>query len=101
MSYTASSCNVNGAQTVLTCYAVAGIGSNFTWAVTVAGQSSGQSQQSTSYPPPSLAAVSGVGAVGGSTAGGQIVTLTGLNFGPTYAGHTSIMNSTYGPVRTR
>ncbi len=86
-----SACAVTGAgHTTVMCTAPAGVGVGYTWSLSVAGQTSAPSNQTTSYGPPSVTAVivTGAGAVGvdepGSvpTTGGATVTLIGSNFGP-------------------
>ncbi len=86
-----SACSVVGAgHTRIHCSTPSGVGAGYTWTVTVAGQSSAPSVQTTSYAVPSLTAVSvaSVGVVDAGepfampTAGGAIVTLRGSNFGP-------------------
>lgn len=85
-------------QTVITCNSVAGVGAGLFWTVTVASQSSAPSVNSTSYPAPTLTLVTGVGAVDADTAGGQQVTLIGLDFGPIVNPLPWPINATYGPV---
>jgi hypothetical protein len=86
----AGDCAVVGAgHTTVHCACPAGVGAGYSWTLSVAGRSSAPSAQTTSYGPPSLAAVavSGPGSAGGDeagaapTAGGATVTVTGANFG--------------------
>jgi hypothetical protein len=86
----ATACVVVGAgHTAVRCAAPAGVGTGYAWSLSVAGQASAPSTDTTSYGPPVVTAVSvsGPGAAGGDepgavpTAGGAVVTLTGLNFG--------------------
>ena len=69
----------------LLCVAAPGMGAGFPWRVDVAGQLSGVSTNVTSYTVPALLperAVTGPGAVNGSTAGGQVVQLFATSIGP-------------------
>jgi hypothetical protein len=85
-----AACTVTGAgHTTVMCFTPAGVGTEYTWSLSVAGQTSAPSSQTTSYGPPSVTAVivAATGAAGGDepgsvpTAGGAAVTLTGINFG--------------------
>jgi hypothetical protein len=84
-------CAVVGAgHTSVRCVSPAGVGTQYFWSLSVAGQSSAPSSQFTSYGPPAVTQVTvdGPGIVDGDeagavpTAGGATVTLTGTNFGP-------------------
>ena len=68
--------------------------------VTVESQSSSPSSSTTSYPPPSLVSVSGVGARDADTFGGQVVTLLGADFGPLVNSQSWSIVATYGLVRS-
>jgi hypothetical protein len=85
-----SACAVVGAgHTTVHCVSPPGVGTGYSWSLSVAGQSSPFSSQTTSYGPPLLTAVavSGPGISSGDeagtvpTAGGATVTVTGTNFG--------------------
>jgi hypothetical protein len=85
-----SACSVVGAgHTRIHCSTPSGVGAGYTWTLSVAGQPSAPSVQTTSFAPPSLTAVTvaGIGAVDVGelgavpTAGGATVTLEGSNFG--------------------
>jgi hypothetical protein len=69
----------------LLCVAAPGMGANFPWRVNVAGQVSGVSSNVTSYSVPVLVperAITGPGAINGSTAGGQVIQLFATSIGP-------------------
>lgn len=57
-----------------------GAGSGFTWKVIIDDQLS--TTDTTSYAKPEVLGLSGYGAFNASTYGGQVVTITGKNFGP-------------------
>jgi hypothetical protein len=60
---------------------VAGVGTNYTWSITVGGQTA-TAPQTTSYATPTLSGSNGVTALGAlSTQGGTSVTITGANLG--------------------
>ncbi len=70
---------------VLNCATLPGIGASLTWTVTVAGQVSNIAPSTTSYDFltfDKVPAVSGSGAINGSTVGGQSVVLFASNVGP-------------------
>jgi hypothetical protein len=86
-----AACSVVGAgHTTVRCISPPGVGTGYAWSLSVAGQTSAPSAQTTSYGPPSVTelTVAGTGIAGGDepgsvpTAGGATVTLTGMNFGP-------------------
>jgi hypothetical protein len=58
------------------------IATGHSWALSIGNQVSSNTGCCTSYGPPILSAISGVGASSASTQGGQLVILTGKNFGP-------------------
>jgi hypothetical protein len=64
---------------------VAGVGTNYTWSITVGGQTA-TAPQTTSYATPTLSGVTALGAL--STQGGTSVTITGANLG--HAGAAAI-----------
>jgi hypothetical protein len=101
LNFTAVACTREATHTIIRCSSVGGVGSNFAWTVTVAGQSSAPSTNRTSYPAPSLFIVSGVGANEADTQGGQTVVFNGLDFGPPalIAQYPSLLSVTYGQVR--
>lgn len=101
LSFTATGCTRDATQTVITCGAAAGVGAGLHWTVDVAGQRSPPSTAVTSYPPPQLYSVTGVGAVQADTQGGQSVTLTGFGFGPTdiSSRYPGVVSVSYGRVR--
>ncbi len=79
-------CSLDAASnSTLHCTTQPGIGNDFAWTVTVASQESDPSSQRLSYAAPVFAAtkaVSGPGAINGSTAGNQLVNIFGSNIGP-------------------
>ena len=99
LQYYGTNCVRDGTQSMITCNGSPGVGQNLSWSVTVAGQHSGASTNTTSYPAPSLSSVTGVGASDADTQGGQQVTLTGVDFGPVIASPPWQMAVTYGVVR--
>ena len=92
--YTATGCTVKTAHTKITCKSVAGIGANLTWIVTVASQTSAASSAMNRYKTPVITGISGSGKTNAVTSGGQSLTITGTNFGPTTSSLTP--NVTYG-----
>jgi hypothetical protein len=85
-----AACTVVGAgHTAVHCISPPGVGTGYSWSLSVAGRSSPLSAQTTSYGPPTLGSVtvSGSSAEGGDeagtvpTAGSATVTVTGANFG--------------------
>lgn len=90
-SFTATDCNVTVQSTRIVCSTVPGVGANHKWTVTVAGQTSAASVNTTSYAPPVVSGFSGLTEF--STVGGTGVTITGSNFG---AQGTNV-TATYGP----
>lgn len=78
LRYTAVSCAVTTAQTVITCLTAPGVGFGYLWQVSVAGQVApllqGFRQR---YAPPVTAIYSGPGSLEADTAGGQLVVLSG------------------------
>ncbi len=103
LNYTAVGCTRDSTHTILQCSSVGGVGSGFSWVVTVAGQASAPSANLSSYPAPSLYVVSGVGSSDADTQGGQTVVFNGLDFGPPAltALYPGIVSVTYGPVRAQ
>lgn len=86
LNYTALSCVVVVPHTTIECYTTEGIGAHLSAKVTsLAGQASQLSWPSTlSYGPPVLSFYEGPGAHDADTAGGQMVALHGVNFGPVW-----------------
>jgi hypothetical protein len=68
-------------HTAMSCFLPPGVSANFTWTVEVCGQRSAASAQTTSFAPPVLSEISGVGARDAQTDGGQVFSLRGANFG--------------------
>ncbi len=101
-----SACSVLGAgHTSVACTTPAGVGAGYSWTISVAGQESAPSTQTTSYGLPSVTAVAvtGSGVAGGDeagsvpTAGGATVTLSGVNFGADASNILVLWNGTVLP----
>ena len=88
--YTAS-CTYTATHTDLSCVAMPGIGKNLRFFVTVADQASTVFQSTVQYKIPVLDYVTGSGTVSGTTEGGDIIYLTGTQFGPTSVSYTDII----------
>lgn len=78
LRYSAGSCAVTTAQTVITCLTAPGVGFGYLWQVNVAGQVAplllGFPQ---SYAPPVTAIYSGPGSLNANTAGSELVVISG------------------------
>ena len=81
----------------VSCYGVVGVGWLHRWAVSVAGQASPLSAQTTSFLPPQLVGVLGPGGHNANTDGGQVVRITGSEFGPAGAINDHLITVVYGP----
>ena len=85
----------------ITCNAPQGVGRLHSWTVTVGGQTSTPSSATTSYAVPTLISVSGPGASNANTDGGQLVLITGLDFGPSSSSvnglNDMLISVVYGP----
>lgn len=78
LRYTAASCAVTTAQTVITCLTAPGVGFGYVWQVTVAGQAAPRlSGFLQGYAAPVTASYSGPGSVDANTTGGQLVVIDG------------------------
>lgn len=78
LRYTAASCAVTTAQTVITCLTAPGVGFGYVWQVTVAGQAAPRLlTYLQGYAPPVTAIFSGLGAENANTTGGQVVVIDG------------------------
>lgn len=80
--FIAAGCTVTVPHSQIACTTAPGTGRLLRWLVTVGGQVSALSTATTSYAGPTITAVS---PGNGPTAGGGIVTLSGVNFGTAYA----------------
>ena len=84
------------------CAAEPGVGVSHAWTVTVAGQGSGPSQAVTSYRPPLASSIRGPGSSNANTDGGQLVFITGQEFGPVSStaavNNDGLLSVTYGPL---
>lgn len=98
--YTAANCQVaSRAQNSITCNSAPGVGTNFRWTVSVAGQQSNALTSAASYVPPVIDSIS---APTLETAGGEIVTIAGISFGPAmYGSQAAPIVVTYGPGGSR
>ena len=76
--YTAAGCAVTANHTQITCRTVAGTGRKLRWTVTVRGQTSSPSSQTTSYAAPAIVAIA---PASGTTDGGVTLALRGSDFG--------------------
>ena len=95
--FAAAGCSVSVKNTQITCSSAPGTGAGHAWSVNVGGQTSAAFNGSvTSYSPPVVASYAGAGVLADTT-GGEIVNVTGMNFGPTAASITSV---TYGRTGT-
>lgn len=80
-----TSCTITVAHAQLSCVNPAGVGKQFHWAVSVDGQVSTPSGDTTTYQVPVVTRIFGDGAFGSPTKGGSRVFLAGSNFGPALA----------------
>ncbi|MDO8933370.1 MAG: cadherin domain-containing protein, partial [Rhodocyclaceae bacterium] len=82
--YTAANCrvSVSSPHRAITCQSAAGIGHGHTWVVVVGGQASAPSVAVTSFRPPTISFLSGLGANLAITDGGQQVVISGDQLGP-------------------
>ena len=78
--FVATSCVVSSPHTFLSCETGPGAGAGLTWSVTVDGQVSGAA--TTNYARPEITALTGKGATGAATDGGDPIVIHGRNFGP-------------------
>ena len=94
--YTAAGCFVAVAGTKMVCATAPGVGAGLVWRVEVGGQTSPVlTSDSSSYHPPIVASYAPT--LHPETAGGEVIAITGAQFGP--AG-TPIDGATYGPNGT-
>ena len=80
--YTATSCAVQSADTVMNCTLSPGVGAGHAWVITLGAQASNLYYANTSYSPPIISYFSGPGSALADTAGMQTVVISGSNFGP-------------------
>jgi hypothetical protein len=80
-AYSSGPCSIVAPGTHIRCSAVAGVGANYTFVVTVGGGRSAPSTQRVSYAAPVLSDVGGPGAVGCPAAGGVHILLFGVRLG--------------------
>lgn len=79
LRYTAASCAVTVANTIISCLTAPGVGKNLVWQVTVFGQTSARlTTHETSYAPPTTASFSGPGSDLALTSGYQSVVIGGM-----------------------
>ena len=84
-TYRARSCTVTTRNTRIECEVAPGIGKDLHWELEVDGITDSLHEHVhplVSYAPPKLAGLSGAGAYDASTAGGQVITISGSGFGP-------------------
>lgn len=95
--FLAADCEVEEAHVAFRCKAAPGWGgeANWTLAVTVGGQRSDNFSMETGYRRPQLLRVSGPGAHGARTEGGETVELRGTSFGPAVGANN--VTARYGP----
>ena len=91
-------CNVTVAHQQIKCPTAVGVGSNFTWRVTVGEQRGNASVATTSYARPLVLGFD-KNARRLSTQGGEPVTITGTNFGPVTAPGAAYENSIFAEYR--
>jgi hypothetical protein len=78
LRYTAASCAVTTANTIISCVTAPGVGTSLVWQVTVFGQTSARlTSQLTNYAPPTTASFSGPGSDIALTSGYQSVVISG------------------------
>ena len=104
-TFTSASCSIVTPAVVVSCAAPPGVGSNHSVTLTVDGQPSARYTDTLlSYATPTLLSLSYAAGValdsggGAVTAGGAVVTLTGVNFGPVALSPASITSVTYSPA---
>jgi len=93
--YQATNCSVTVDHVEIMCTTAAGAGAGLKWIVYIDGQASGV--PTTNYAPPSVETISGAGASesGASTNGGELVVISGQNFGPSDSVVKELYNTTY------
>jgi len=103
--YSAAHCDVIVDHTKVKCVTSAGVGKSHVSLIKVGGQLSSmdvsdaaQEYSSTNifYRPPSILSVTGIGAIGSTTAGGAQIVISGSDFGPTFT--TFTQPCTFEPV---
>jgi hypothetical protein len=83
--YSATGCTISSAalsSSQLQCVTAPGIGPGLFWTVTIGGQTASTTVGPTSYSPPIITSFAGAGSLNAVTAGNQVVTIFGSNFGP-------------------
>ena len=78
--YLNARCNVTIAQTTAVCVPLAGIGGNFSFVLSVGGTASPPFASILRYAPPTITGFTASASI--STSGGNVLTVTGMNFGP-------------------
>ena len=89
--YNLNNCEVKIAHTTIHCTTVVGVGKDFKWQINVDNQQSLPSSSTTRYKKPVIAKVTGPGAIGSSTRGGDKFYLHGDYFGPTGPFHIDLV----------
>lgn len=81
LEFEATLCKVTAAHSEVVCETAPGTGANLTWTVEVGGQTSLPRVGGNRYAPPTVLTYGGPGAEDATTAGGQLVRITGRSFG--------------------
>jgi hypothetical protein len=76
-------CEVKTAHDKVHCTSIVGVGKDFNWQVNIDGQQSAPSSGTTRYEKPVISRITGPGAIGGSSRGGDKFYIHGDYFGPT------------------
>jgi hypothetical protein len=83
ITLSATNCRVTVAGSVVTCSSAVGVGAGFRWRIFVGkSNSTSPASSSLSYGLPIISAFAGAGASQAATQGGQLVNITGDQFGP-------------------
>ncbi len=99
--YSAGSCKVTtqtAAVSQITCNTAPGVGAALKWVVSVGGQVATGATLLSSYAAPQVFDFGEAGAVDANTVGGQLVEVTGRNFGPRDAYTNALLSVNYGVV---
>ena len=87
------SCTVVTAHVLVECFTVQGTGKDHMLVLTIAGQTSSPLRDGVSYAAPVVTGFAGPGALDADTRGGQMVVITGHNFGPRSSGTQSTIDA--------
>lgn len=97
-TFESAACDVVIDLVEVVCRSVAGVGTGYSVWVIVDGVSSRVADQRLSYAAPVVTSLTGVGASGGSTRGGDVVVIGGKNFGPVGLLPNPIKYVRYSPI---